>query len=97
MKGTPISDLTIHSLDGEFYGLFRNYLEKHGCTWTDSRVYNQLQSVYLQFPPGTTYVEKSSSGDYERRQITLPDGGIFFWLIRRASGQHSITVPYVYL
>ncbi len=97
MKGTPISDLTVHSLDGEFYGLFKKYLEKHGCIWTDFRVANQLQSVHLRFPAGTTYVDRSSGVEYERRQITLPDGSILFWLIRRSNGLHSITIPYVYL
>lgn len=88
----------VHSLDGTFYSKFRAYVEKHGGKWTEQRDLNgQLQSVYLQFPPGTGCIEISPSENHERRQITFPDGAILFWSIQRITRFNSISVPYIYL
>jgi hypothetical protein len=89
--------LVVHSLDGEFYGRFRVYVEKHGGTWTDQRVAGQLQAVSLQFPPGTVCVEIAASENSERHQITFPDGAVLFWSVQCITRLNSISIPYIYL
>lgn len=97
MKGTPINELTVDSLQGDFYELFRNYVEKHGGTWTEQREANQLLRVSIQFPPGTIYVDLPTNGNYDRHQITFSDGAIMFWYYQRLAKLNSISIPYVYL
>ena len=98
MGETSIRELAIQSLDGAMYSDFRKYLEKRGCTWTEERdKWDQLQSVHLTFPPGTTYKELSPIGEFDRCQITFEKGGTLFWSVRRATRLSSISIPYVYL
>ena len=97
MQGTPIDTLTIDSLQGDFYDLFRNYVEKHGATWTDEREEDQLQRVHIHFPPATISTQMPPSGNYDRQQITFPDGAILFWYYQRLTERTSISIPYVYL
>jgi hypothetical protein len=89
--------LAVHSLDGEFYARFRAYIEKHGGGWTDQRENGQLQTVYLQFPPGTACIEISSNESSERHRITFPDGAVLFLFVQRNTGLNSISIPYIYL
>ena len=97
MKGTPIDELTVNSLQGDFYDLFRKYVEKHGGTWTEQRASDQLQSVHIRFPPGTTSAALPPNGNYDRYQITFHDGAIMFWHYQRLTRINSISIPYVYL
>lgn len=89
--------LVVHSLDGEFYGRFRAYVEKHGGKWIEQREDGQLQSVYLQFPPGTECSKISPGENHERHRITFQDGAILFWSVQRTTRLNSISVPYIYL
>jgi hypothetical protein len=97
MKGAPIHELTIDSLQGDFYDLFRKYVEKHGGIWTELRTGDQLQSVHLRFPPGTMSTKMPPSGNYDRQQITFKDGAVMFWYYQRLTSLNSISIPYVYL
>ena len=97
MKGTPIHELTVDSLQGDFYDLFRKYVEKHGGTWTELREGDQLQSVHLRFPPETVSTKMPPSGNFDRYQITFKDGAIMFWHYQRLTALNSISIPYVYL
>jgi hypothetical protein len=97
MKGTPIGELTVNSLQGDFYDLFRKYVEKHGGIWTEQREADQLQCVHIQFPPGTMSTQMPPSGNYDRHQITFKDGAIMFWYYQRLAELNSISIPYVYL
>ncbi|HEY0755713.1 MAG TPA: hypothetical protein VGD98_17275 [Ktedonobacteraceae bacterium] len=98
-KGTPITDLTVDSLQGDFYELFRKYIEKHGGTWNEERdpTTRQLQSVQLQFPPDTTSFKLQPNGNYDRYKIIFPDGALMFWYYQRVTALNSISIPYVYL
>lgn len=96
-KGTLITDLTVNSLQGDFYDLFRKYIERHGGTWTEEREVDQLQSVHLHFPPGTTSVKLPGNGSYDRYQIIFADGAVMFWSHQRITRMNSISIPYVYL
>jgi hypothetical protein len=89
--------LVVHSLDGEFYGRFRAYVEKHGGKWVERREGGQLQSVYLQFPPGTVCAKLAPSENYERHRITFHDGAVLFWFVHRITRLNSISIPYIYL
>lgn len=97
MQGTPIHELTVQSLQGDFYELFKKYIEKHGGIWSEQRATDQLQSVHIQFPHGTVSTDLPPGGYYDRRQITFTDGAIMFWYHQRNTGLNSISVPYVYL
>ncbi len=102
MKGIsmekPICELEIQQLTGEFYNLFRKYLEKHGCVWTDRRdKWGHLLSVRLTFPPGTVYRELAPADHYQRSQIIFQTDGVMYWFIHEITGLHSISIPYVYL
>jgi hypothetical protein len=94
----PIGELEIQQLTGEFYNLFRKYLEKHGCIWTDRRdQWGYLLSVHLAFPPGTVYRELASSDHYRRYRITLQMDGVMYWFVHQMTGFNSMSIPYVYL
>jgi hypothetical protein len=97
MKGTPIDELTIQSLQGDFYELFKRYIEKHGGVWTEQREGDQLKRVHIRFPPGTAYTTLPPNGQYDRHQITFNDGAIMFWYYQRTTRLNSISIPYVYL
>ena len=100
MEGTPISELTVDSLYGEFYGPFREYVEKRGGKWTPQYREGRLCSHYIQFPQDTTYVDdrgNAPSGRYDRYRIIFADGSIMFWVAERATKQNLISIPYVYL
>lgn len=93
-----INDLAVHSLDGEMYGLFRAYLEKHGCTWREKRGrQGELLSVHLTFPPGTTCKKLPPIERFDRYQINFNSGGLLFWSVRLSTGLNGVSVPYVYL
>lgn len=96
-KGTPITGLTVNSLQGDFYDLFRKYVEKHGGTWEEEREADQLQSVRLLFPLGTTSTKLPGNGNFDRYQITFADGAIMFWSYHRVTRTSAISIPYVYL
>ncbi|HEX7736919.1 MAG TPA: hypothetical protein VF458_18885 [Ktedonobacteraceae bacterium] len=96
-KGTPITELTVNSLQGDFYELFRKYVEKHGGTWTEKREADQLQRVRLLFPPGTISTQLPGNSNYNRYQITFADGAIMFWYYQQVTRTNSISIPYVYL
>ena len=91
MKGTPLSSLDVHYLDGQFYELTKKYLAKQGCTWSEQREGDQLLSVHLVFPDGTVYNQAKYA--YE---VRFPKGGMLWWSIK-PDGMHGISVPYVYL
>ncbi len=98
MANTPIGELEIQQLTGEFYDLFRKYLEKHGCIWTDRRdEWGYLLSVHLAFPPGTAYREMAPGDRYRRYQITFPKDGVMYWNVHQMTGLNSLSIPYVYL
>ncbi len=94
----PIRELEIQQLTGEFYDLFRKYLEKHGCIWTDRRdQWGYLLSVHLAFPPGTVYREMPPADHYRRYQITFQMDGVMYWRVHEMTGLNSMSIPYVYL
>lgn len=97
MKGTLIRELDIHHLDGTFYEATKKYLEKHGCTWVESRIDDQLEGVHIIFPSGTIYKKLSSTGEIEQFQILFEKDGIVHWNRKRKGQFNSISVPYVYL
>lgn len=97
MQGTPIDKLTIDSLQGDFYELFKNYVEKHGAIWTDEREADQLQCVYIHFPPETMSTKMPPSGHFDRQQITFKDGATMFWYYQRLTERNLISIPYVFL
>ena len=90
---TPIADLQVDGMYGEFYDSFRKYLEKHRCVWREIRNdWGELKCVHLTFPDGTTYKPVNSPGWY---QIDLPHGGLLYWMIY---GEHNhINIPYLLL
>lgn len=92
-----ISKLTVNSLQGELYDLYRKYVEKHGGSWDERRDGDKLLAVNILFPPETIAKPMSPSGNFERHQIILADNAVIFWNHHIVSGQDTITIPYVYL
>ncbi len=91
MRGTLISELDVHCLDGQFYEATKKYLEKQGCIWSEQREGDQLLSVHLKFPPDTIY--RLDKHCYE---VRFPKGGVLWWSVK-PDGLNGISVPYVYL
>lgn len=94
-----ITSLNVHNLDGEFYHETREYLEKQGCTWSETRGNEgELLTVHLDFPPGTTVRELESSDEkYKRHQVIFKSGALAYWSIKRADQTNNVAVPYVRL
>jgi hypothetical protein len=91
MKGTSLSSLDVHYLDGQFYSATRKYLEKQGCLWSEQREGDQLLSVHLVFPDGTVYTQAKYASE-----VRFPKGGMLWWSVK-SDGGNGIVVPYVYL
>src|SRR5258708_24387041 len=85
MKETAISELQVHCLDGEFYDETRKYLEKQGCIWKETRTGDQLETVHLEFPPGTIYKQ-----DKHAYEVRFPKGGMLWWSVK-PDGENRIS------
>lgn len=93
IESKPIAMLDVHSLDGNFYILIRNYLEKHKVRWIETRNKSRvLETITLEFQDGTTYKPLKYPGWY---LIELPTMGVLVWQIR--NDRNCISVPYTYL